>query len=272
MSFIFFIGHFYSYANGSCQKAWISNQDLKEKLSPQIVKKMFERFYIKIEDIVPDIDITELKISQDIFIPESIRKNKYTLASGVEVTMLEMLPEPHPSIISDAVSRITDQLNNQYYLTGKWRGEKVFLKKIRKLHGEEELSTLRTLGKIGIPILFKGVVKNTNGALYIVNIFQDSPLFKSEEAAFKSFNVQYHELIRQQLDRIYFLFSEYGIFPRDFQFMVSKKGKVYVVDTEFYMFLGEKTEKKQFEELKGEKEKTGIILNVAAKLRRILKK
>lgn len=213
---LLFIGFFHLYANGSCQDAWNTNQDLKkeEELSSEIVRGMFEHFYTKMEDMAPDINIAEIKISQGAF------------------------------------GRMFDHLNSQDYLIGRWLGKwgerKVFLKKIQKPRGEEELAVMRTLRRIGIPVLFEGVVQNKDGTLYMVNLFLDSPLFKSEAEAFQYFPSHLHPKIRQQLEQIHALYSKYGIFPRDFQFMVSKKaGVVYVVDGEFYMFLGAELEGKK---------------------------
>ena len=265
---LLFIGSFYSYANSFCQGVWNSNPDLKEKkqLSPEIVKQIFGHFYRKMEDIVPDINITELKISQEIFIPGDLKRNEYSLVpGGIEITTFEILREPANAVLADAFNRMFDHLNNQDYLIGKWHGKKVFLKKIQRSQGEDELAVMRTLNKIGIPVLFKGVVKNKDGTLYMVSLFLDSPLFKSEEAALQYFSIQYHEKIRQQLQQIHSLYSRYGILPRDFQFMVSRKGVVYVVDGEFYMFLGGEVEKKK--DKKPESGKRGTVLDVVKRLK-----
>ncbi len=236
-SVILFIGHFYSQANSSCPGVW----DLKHKgqLSPQSVKEMFEKFYVEEERIVPDINISEVEMSGGAIPHTHIVRNKRTITDGIETYELEVLPKP-ASLIEKKYNR---HENSQFYKVAKWRGEKVFLKQITQPNGERELAILRTLSEIGIPVLFKGVVRNTDGSLYMVSSFQESPVFKSLEAAFKSFDVKYHTDILQQLKHIYSLFLEYGVSDKDFQFMVSAEGKVYVVDVEFYTFLGHKIEK-----------------------------
>lgn len=101
--------------------------------------------------------------------------------------------------------------------------------------GEYELSMLYFLNRIGIPTLFKGVVKEADGTLYMLNTFKESMVFRIWEDVSSYLHTKYHESVREQLDKINFLFSANGIFPGDFQFLVSKEGKVYIIDVEHYV-------------------------------------
>ena len=162
---------------------------------------MFEKFYTKEKNIVPDI--AELETSHNTLPTGHFIRNKRIVVSGIETYVLEILPET-ASFIQNKYDR---HKNNQFYKIARWRGEEVFFKQITQPNGEKELAILRTLDKIGIPVLFRGVVKIPDGALYMVNTFQDGPAFKSLAAAFQSVDRQYHQFIRQQLESIFYFYN-----------------------------------------------------------------
>lgn len=205
--FVIAIGGFFTFQKAySCEDAFLDLKHIgKVDQNPSSVAKIiFQRIYTSIKNnVTPDINIAEL----------------------------EILPET-TSLVYNRYNRHKD---NQFYKIAVWRGEKVFLKKIKDSDGEYELAILRTLNKIGIPTLLMGVVKDKDGILYMVNTFQDSVVFRNLEDVSSDLDKQYHESVRQQLDRINFLFSANNIFPGDFQFLVSKDGKVHIIDVEYYI-------------------------------------
>ena len=205
LSCFIFIGYLFSQEACSCEDAWRSNQNSKKKKlhSPKSAKEIFTELYTKIEDIIPNIKISEL----------------------------EILPETDSFIYN----RYNKHRDNQYYKTAKWRGKKVFLKKIKDSNGEYEMAVLRTLNRIGIPTLFIGTVRNTDGVLYMVSKFQESEVFRAREDFLTRLDPQYHQSVLQQLDRIGFLLSANNITQVDTQFLVSD-GKVYIIDVEHFVF------------------------------------
>ena len=255
---IIFTAHFCSYANNSCGESWESNQNSIEETQslPHLAKKVLEHFYLKTEDIVPDIDIKEL----------------------------EILPETD-SLIYNWYNRHKD---NQYYKTAIWRGKKVFLKKIKALHGEHELAVLRTFNRIGIPVLLQGVVRDTDGILYMVSKFQERKILRNQQEVLTNIDKQYHKPVYQQLREIKIVLLATNIYPMDLQFIVSEEGKVYLIDVELYKFLAEEkiSEKAKTimrismdlmflnEEMSTEENptETEIISNMVEKLKNLLKK
>ena len=206
--FIIFVAPFYSYGNSLCEWVFSTDRSLIENKEDFYLssKKIFRQFYVKIKDILPDIEFTELEI---------------------------LLPDTE----SFTYNRYNRHGDRKSYKIAKWKGEKVFLKKIRPGDGEHELAMLRTLNQMGIPTLFKGVVRDDLGDLHIVSQFQHGEVFKTPEGPFTHVSLKHHELVRRQVDEINFLLAIAHIFPSDFQFMVSKKGEVYLVDVEYYNFI-----------------------------------
>ena len=206
LSCIIFIGSFYSHANSSCIEAWVLNGSFNNKNKqpsfPYLVKRRRHQLYLRIKDIVPDIEMAEL----------------------------EILPETD--------SLLYNRHGKKFYKIAKWNGEEVFLKKIKAPHGEEELATLRVFNQIGVSTLFRGVVRDTDGTLYMVSKFQKGAALRVQENVLEHVNKQYYESVRQQVIEIKIMFSEFGILYRDFQFMVSEEGKVYLIDVEYYQFFG----------------------------------
>ena len=220
--FMIFIVSFYSYGNSFCEWALSTERSLiREKEDFYLsAKKIFRHFYVKVKDILPDIEFTELEI----------------LLSDTE---------------SFTYNRYNRHADRKSYKIAKWKGEKVFLKKIRSGDGEHELAMLRTLNQIGIPTLFKGVVRDNLGDLHIVSQFQAGEVFKTPEGPFTHVNLEYHGLVRKQVDEINFLLAIAHIFPSDFQFMVSKQGEVYLVDVEYYNFIERRAgDRSQIERIK----------------------
>ena len=206
LNFVIAIGFFPFQEAYSCEDAFLNFKHIRkiDQSFSQAAKIIFQRIYTSIKNnVIPDINIAEL----------------------------EILPET-TSLVYNKYNRHKD---NQFYKIAIWRGEKVFLKKIKDSKGEYELAILHTLNKIGIPTLLRGVVKDKDGILYMVNTFQDSVVFRNLEDVSSYLDKQYHESVRQQLDRINFLFSANSIFPGDFQFLVSKDGKVHIIDVEHYI-------------------------------------
>lgn len=256
--FIIFIAHFCSYANDSCGEAWESNQNFIEKTQSlsHLAKKVLEHFYVKTEDIVPDIDIKEL----------------------------EILPETD-SLIHNRYNR---HANKQYYKIAIWKGEKVFLKKIKAPHGEHELAVLRIFNRIGIPVLFQGVVRDTDGTLYMVSKFQERKILRNQQEVLTNIDKQYHKPVYQQLREIKIILLATNIYPVDLQFIVSEEGKVYLIDVELYKFLDEEKINEEVktimrtsmdlmflnEEISEEENlpETEIISNMEGKLKSLLKK
>ena len=194
--------------------------------SPLKAMKIFEKFNIKIEEIVPDIEVSELQVL------------------GV-LELMDLLLG-----FDDIKEKLGSDKN---YLISEWQGKTAFLKRITSASEVHELAVLRSLKELGFPVLFKGVVRYTNNSLYIVNEFQTGKVFRDKEAIRESIDPTQQEAVTQQLERISSLFVENGILARDFQFIVSEEGQVYVIDPEFYMFLGEKTEEQKASS------KTGVI-------------
>ena len=228
--------HFFSYANKSCPEAWNSNRNDKQKQQnfPDLAKKILDHFYLKIEEIIPDIERSEL----------------------------EVLPETNAFVHN----RFNRHKDNQYYKIAIWRGEKVFLKKIKVPQGEHELAVLRTFNHLGIPTLFHGIVRDIDGTLYMVSKFQEGGTLRTLLDVLQNVDEKYYESVNQQMNEIKLLFSKIGIFPADFQFMVSKEGEVYLIDVEMYIFSGKKAgEEKQ-------KIESGIILNIMTKLKHVFKR
>lgn len=212
--FILFFIHVYSYANKPCPEVWNTKHNKTQQNYPELAKQILDRFYVKIEDIIPTIERTELKV----------------------------LPETD-SLIYNRYNRHGD---NQYYKIAMWRGEKVFLKKIAPPQGEHELAVLRTFSHVGIPTLFRGVMRDTDGVLYMVSRFQDGGTLRNQlDVLAERVNDKHYGSIVQQLGEIQNVFSKIGIFPADFQFMVSKEGKVYLIDVEMYTFSGTKAGEKK---------------------------
>ena len=211
LSLIAFIIHFCSYANNPCQPVfWNSNQKaIENKQSlPDLVNQMREHFYLKAEEIEPDIEIKELKIQ----------------------------PETYSS-----------SYNDQRYKIATRNGEKVFLKQIIAPHGEDELAILLTFNQIGVPTLFQGVVRDTHDTLYMVNKFKEGKTLRSPWkilAHTTEIQNEHYESVHQQLREIKFFLSSANILPRDLQIIVTGDGKVYLIDVEFYLFLGGENSKK----------------------------
>lgn len=222
---IIFIAPFYSYGNSLCEWALSTDRSLIENKESFYLsaKKIFRRFYVKIKDIVPDIELTELEILPETEIFTYNRYNRHA--------------------------------DRKSYKIAKWRGEKVFLKKIRLSDGEHELAMLRTLNQIGIPTLFKGVIRDDLGDLYMVSQFQVGEVFRSTGEPLTHVRPEYHGFVRKQVDEINFLLAVAHIFPADFQFMVSRQGTVYLVDVEYYNFLERRAgDKSQMDKIKSLKE------------------
>ena len=66
---MFFLFTFYSYANKSCSEAWNPNHNNEQKQQnfPDLAKKMLDHFYLKIEEIVPNIERLELEILPETY-------------------------------------------------------------------------------------------------------------------------------------------------------------------------------------------------------------
>ena len=208
VGFAIFIGSFYSHANSSCIGAWVLNGIFykdKQPSFPYLVKSRWHQLHLKIKDIVPDIEMAELEILPET---DSLLYNRY------------------------------NRHGEKFYKIAKWKGEAAFLKKIKPPHGEKELATLRIFNQIGVPTLFRGVVRDTDGTLYMVSKFQKGATLRNQEDVLENVNEQYHESVRQQVREIKIAFSELGVLYTDFQFMVSAEGKVYLIDVEYYQFLG----------------------------------
>ena len=144
-----------------------------------------------------------------------------------------------PEIDSLIYNRYNRHADNQYYKIAIWKGKKVFLKKIKASHGEHELAVLRTFNQIGIPVLLQGVVRDTDGTLYMVSKFQERKALRTQQEILTDIDKQYHKSVYQQLREIKTILLATNIYPADLQFIISEGGKVYLIDVELYKFLDE---------------------------------
>ena len=159
---------------------------------------------------------------------------KSGVVPDINITELEILPETK-SLIYNQYNRHKD---SQYYKVAYLKGSKVFLKKIKGFNGEYELAMLRTLARVGAPILFRGVVRDAEGVLYMVSTFQNSRVFRNAEDIHSYLDEKLQKSAQQEMERVHFLLSSNGIFPGDFQFLVSPAGRVYIIDVENYVING----------------------------------
>ena len=130
-----------------------------------------------------------------------------------------------------------------FFQIGFLKGEKVFLKPIVLKKHLLELSAIRLLVELEVPILFKGVTQAEDGTLYMVSYFQEGVLVKVQQnqilGLYKNYNVT--EETRNQLSQIKKMFLENGILPLDFQFLISKEGDIYLIDFDQYIIAGKRS-------------------------------
>lgn len=189
------------YKSYSCQRVF---KDFKDRLFWKIKKKKYKP--ADTSNIPSNIDFNQISSLQN-FIP------------------------PHEANI------VAHKKN--WFKTGELYGEKVFLKIIAINKHVKELANIHALNSLGIPTLFIGVTRDKEGQLYMVSRFQEgafvriiphkSPLLSGFDSSY-----QITENTYRQLRNLRDMFIKNNIYPSDFQFLVSKKGEIHLIDFEYY--------------------------------------
>ncbi len=134
---------------------------------------------------------------------------------------------------------------NGWFKTAEWNGKKVFLKIIIVKKHLRELNNFRSLKSRGVPTLFMGITKSSDGKFYMVSQFQEGAFFRIKPQHLGRYfsegldlNYNITNTTYRKLRELRDLFIKYGVVPSDFQFIVSKEGEVYVIDLEYYRIFG----------------------------------
>ena len=187
---------------------------------------------------------------------EQSKKDDYLMRRGITPIRYFLADTSHikPDIDFDqlrSVQNFTPLFHNilfhhDWFKTAEWKGKKVFMKIIKFKKHLRELNNFRSLKSRGVPTLFMGITKSSDGKFYMVSQFQEGAFFRikpqhrgryvsdgSLDLNYNITNTTYRKL-RELRD----LFIKYGVVPSDFQFIVSKEGEVYVIDLEYYRIFG----------------------------------
>lgn len=181
--------------------------------------------------IVPDTSIQILSVP--VLSPRKV-KNLY---KSYRVSRVKKLDPTLDDVILQTVPLIKDTSNSFLYDIGELNGEKVYFRKITETAHLNELAVLQTFKELGIPILFEGVVKDAEGAFYMIYRFVEGGYVTQLAMSGINFtSVTYY--IYRQIDELTNLFFRIGIYPKNIQLFLSKKGEVFIINPAEYEFTG----------------------------------
>ena len=125
-------------------------------------------------------------------------------------------------------------IDNPFVKKGTLSGQEVFLKPALKFeNNKKELAVYLTLRDLGVPVLFKGVLEDDEGDLYMVSQFREGVVSQLPFRPMNIANTPYQELNEWRE-----LFLKYHIIPRSFQFLVCGN-TAHLIDVKTYEFAGE---------------------------------
>ena len=215
---------------------------------------------------------TELEVGSNIIVSDtsiqilsvpamSPRKVK-SLYKHYRVSRVKKLNPTINDTMSLAEPLIKDTLDLFLYDIGELNGEKVYFRKITENAQLTELAVLQTLKELGIPVLFEGVVKDAEGAFYMIYRFVEggyvTQLTMSSGINFTSVT----DNVYRQINELTNLFFRIGIYPKNIQLFLSKKGDVFIINPAEYEFTGKAIKESTMEASEIHREFEHIIKNL----------
>ena len=149
------------------------------------------------------------------------------------------LKNVEPDIEIGSIEFITKNGEKIYWfdhILAKISGKEVFLKQIEGKKEIAELATYLALKNAGVETLFKGVIKSSEGNLYIMQQFIGKKFVNSVFVeGFDSFVNAQH--LKDQMNDLMSFFSKHGILSKETSFIASENFDIYITHPNF-QFLG----------------------------------